>query len=297
MLCLVNGFKVAHRVLKLYWPIPGHEDITASLLKRAYDSGYNVLVVTADTMAFGWRPADLDTAYSPFVFGEGCEIGFSDPAFKAHYARLKASAPRRSAWSSIRKLFAIVRRPSSWRIKCKLFWSIITGRTPMALAWLDLVTCGVYRIWDDLTLLRSLWPGKIVLKGVQTVGDARMAIEHGLDGIIISNHGGRQVDGAMASLDALAEISADKKVQESGIALLFDSGVRTGSDVLKAIALGAHAVLIGRPYIYGLALEGQKGIEHVFKSILAELDTTLGLMGKRSIGELGRDDIQVVPAS
>ncbi|KAH7105139.1 FMN-dependent alpha-hydroxy acid dehydrogenase [Auriculariales sp. MPI-PUGE-AT-0066] len=283
------------RWFQLYWPVQGHDDITLSLLSRAKASGYDVLVVTADTMAFGWRPADLNnSAYSPFVFGEGVQIGLSDPAFRRYYARLKAAAPKRSIWASLRELWSLVRRPSSIWTSFKLLWTILTGRTPMALAFLDIVTCAIYRPWEDLSFLREHWSGPIVLKGIQTVEDARLAAEHGMDGIIISNHGGRQVDGAMASLDALVEIAADKHVRESGLTLLFDSGVRTGTDVLKALALGAHAVLIGRPYIYGLALAGQKGVEHVFRCLLAEVDITLGLMGRRSLSELCPADIQTV---
>jgi isopentenyl diphosphate isomerase/L-lactate dehydrogenase-like FMN-dependent dehydrogenase len=114
-----------------------------------------------------------------------------------------------------------------------------------------------------------------------------------MDGIIVSNHGGRQCDGAIASLDALAEIAGDERVQKSKLTLLFDSGIRTGSDALKALALGAKAVCIGRPYMYGLAINGQAGVEHVLKCLLADTDNMLGNMGKESLKDLSRHDLQI----
>jgi isopentenyl diphosphate isomerase/L-lactate dehydrogenase-like FMN-dependent dehydrogenase len=162
---------------------------------------------------------------------------------------------------------------------------------------MEILNSATYREWQHLEVIKNLWEGPIVLKGIQTLSDAHKAIEYGIDGIIISNHGGRQLDGAIASLDALAEISADAKVKNSGLTLLFDSGIRTGSDVLKALALGAKAVLIGRPYMYGLAIAGQKGVEHVLRCLLADTDNMLGNLGKRSIQELGRGDLQIVRES
>lgn len=115
-----------------------------------------------------------------------------------------------------------------------------------------------------------------------------------MDGIVVSNHGGRQLDGAISSLDALAEIGADEKVQSSGLTVLFDSGIRTGSDVLKAVALGAKAVLVGRPYVYGLAMGGEAGVKHVLDCLLADTDSSLANLGKRGVGEVRREDVRVV---
>jgi lactate 2-monooxygenase len=160
-------------------------------------------------------------------------------------------------------------------------------------AWLGILNSGTYRTWPDLEVLKKHWNGPIVLKGIQTVEDAHRAIDYGMDGIIVSNHGGRQLDGAIASLDALAEIGADQRVRNSGLTLLFDSGIRTGSDVLKALCLGAKAVLIGRPFIYGLAIAGQEGVEHVLKSIRADFDNQLGNLGHKSIKDLSRNDLEI----
>jgi lactate 2-monooxygenase len=142
--------------------------------------------------------------------------------------------------------------------------------------------------WDDLEFLREHWDGPIVLKGIQHPDDARSAVDAGMDGIIVSNHGGRQVDGAVASLSALAEIAHAVGDQ---ITVLFDSGIRTGADVAKALALGARAVLIGRPYAYGLALDGEAGVRHVLRCLLAELDLTLMLSGYTTPAELSMTDL------
>lgn len=160
--------------------------------------------------------------------------------------------------------------------------------------WLSVMNSGTYRKWEDLRVLRELWgDGPIVLKGIQTVEDAQRAVEFGMDGIIVSNHGGRQLNGAIASLDALRDVCADETVKRSGLTVLFDSGVRTGVDVLKAMCLGAKGVLIGRPYMYGLAMGGQSGVEHVLNCLLAEVDNSLGQMGKRSVKDLSRGDLEM----
>jgi lactate 2-monooxygenase len=233
------------RWFQLYWP--SESDVTASILSRAKKAGYTTLVVTLDTWTLGWRPCDLDQAYLPFLQGEGVAIPFSDPAFRA----LLDKTPEED------KAAAILR-------------------------WIFMVT-GTDRSWKQLPFLREHWDGPIVLKGIQHVDDARRAVAAGMDGIIVSNHGGRQVDGAIAALDALPEIAT---AVGDRIEVLFDSGVRTGADVLKALALGASAVLLGRPYVYGLAHGGEAGVRHVLRSLLADFDLTMGLSGNRSVGQL-----------
>ncbi len=138
--------------------------------------------------------------------------------------------------------------------------------------------------WDDLTFLREHWDGPIALKGIQHADDARRAVDAGMDGVVVSNHGGRQVDGAIASLDALPAIAA---AVGDRVDVLFDSGVRTGADVVKPLALGARAVLLGRPYVYGLGLAGEAGVRHVLRCVLAELELTMALAGVTRPGELG----------
>lgn len=282
------------RWFQLYWPRPQYEEVTASLLKRAKDEGYKVLVVTLDTFNLAWRPTDLDQSYLPFIWGDGCQVGLSDPVFNRRYEEMLAQDDRgtleklKAAWDAMKKPGTI-----SGAARVLMNAKLIQKSQ----AWLNLMNSGTYREWQHLEILKKLWDGPIVLKGIQTVEDAHRAIEYGMDGIIVSNHGGRQLDGAMASLDALAEIGADEKVKASNLTLLFDSGIRTGSDVLKALALGAKAVLIGRPYMYGLAIGGQQGVEHVLKCLLADTDNMLGNAGKKDIKDLSRNDLQVLPLS
>lgn len=233
------------RWFQLYWP--NDNDVTVSILKRAKAAGFSALVVTLDTWTLAWRPRDLDQSYLPFIRGVGTAIPFSDPAFLAGLEKSPVDDPQS----------AILR-------------------------WIPMFT-GTDKRWDQLPFLREHWDGPIVLKGIQHVDDARMAHDAGMDGIVVSNHGGRQVDGAIASLDALPDIVA---AVGDRLEVLFDSGVRTGADVVKALALGAKAVLLGRVYAYGLALGGEAGVRHAVRGVLADLDLTLGLSGHRTPAEL-----------
>ena len=239
------------RWFQLYWP--GDSDVCASLLARAKRAGYTTLVVTLDTWTLAWRPSDLDQAYLPFLSGEGLAVPFTDPVFRA----LLDKTPEEDPPSAI-------------------------------LRWIGMVT-GTDRTWDQLPFLREHWDGPIVLKGIQRVDDARRAVEAGMDGIVVSNHGGRQVDGAIGSLDALPGIVS---AVGDRIEVLFDSGIRTGADVLKALALGARAVLVGRPWVYGLAHAGSDGVRHVLRSLLADFDLTMGLSGHLTLADLGPDSLQ-----
>ncbi|RMZ89721.1 hypothetical protein DV736_g3051, partial [Chaetothyriales sp. CBS 134916] len=278
------------RWFQLYWPRPQAEEVTASLLARAKAAGFTALVVTLDTFMLGWRPADLDESYLPFIWGQGCAIGLSDPVFNRMWEE-KVAEDKRSLAERAGELLNVLRRPGSPWGALKVLMNLKTMQRSMA--WMDILNSSTYREWGHLAILKKLWDGPIVLKGIQRVEDAHRAIEAGIDGIIVSNHGGRQTDGAIASLDALAEIGTDAKVRESGITVLFDSGIRTGADVLKAIALGAKAVLIGRPLMYGLAMGGQAGVEHVLRCLLADTDNTMGNLGVQRLSDLSRDDLRV----
>src|SRR5204862_653569 len=146
--------------------------------------------------------------------------------------------------------------------------------------------------WSDLDWLRGQTKLPILVKGVLTAEDGQEALQHGVDGVVVSNHGGRQVDGAVAALDALVEV---RGALGAGYPLLFDGGVRRGADVLKALALGADAVLIGRPYVYGLAVGGQAGVERVIQQLWAEVDSSLSLLGAHSVRELDRSWLAEAP--
>lgn len=240
------------RWFQLYWP--NDSELTLSILDRARRAGFSTLVYTLDTPLLAWRPHDVDNAYLPMMRGIGCAIPFSDPVFLASLAR----PPHEDLPAAI----------AAW---AKVFQN--NGRD-----------------WADLTFLRENWDGPLLIKGVQHVEDARRAVDYGVNGIIVSNHGGRQVDGAVGSLDVLPEI-----VEAVGdvLAVLFDSGIRCGADIVKALSLGAQAVLLGRPYAFGLAHGGQSGVRHVLRSYLADLDLTVGLTGHRSLAELNRDTIRL----
>ncbi|KIM72057.1 hypothetical protein PILCRDRAFT_99416 [Piloderma croceum F 1598] len=242
------------RWYQLYWPQNEHNNITLSLLKRAKASGFSVLVVTLNTYILGWRPSDLDSGYNPFLLPDttGVAIGMSDPVFHAQWAAEHGGKEPGEA-------------------------SELKESSP---CWDHIIFPGVSHSWEDLKFLKENWDGPIVLKGIQTVRDAKKAGEANMDGIIVSNYGGRQIDGCVASLDCLPpiiEAVGDK------LDVMYNSGVRTGSDVIKALALGAKLVFIGPPYIYGLAIGGQEGVKHVLGAILPDLDLTLQMSGIPSV--------------
>ncbi|KAL2130220.1 hypothetical protein VTI74DRAFT_6738 [Chaetomium olivicolor] len=254
-------FARAPRWFQLYWPLSNA--LTASLLSRARAAGCDVLIVTLDTFTMSWRPLDLDTGYLPFMKGEGNSLGFSDPVF--------------------RKMFSD-----------QFDGDAVEDNVTMASRyWLSEVFSGHAHSWEDLATLRKLWGDDrpIVLKGVLSVDDALMAVRCGVDGIVVSNHGGRQLDGAVPSLEMLPEIVdavGDK------LTVLFDSGVRTGADVLKALALGAKGVLVGRPVIYGLGAAGEEGARHVLAGLLADVDQSMGLAGVQKVSELNRSMLRKI---
>ena len=240
----------AQRWFQLYWW--GDRDLAASLVDRAGAAGYGAIVVTVDTLTLGWRDRDLRNGYLPFLGGEGLAQFFSDPLFRE---RLAAPPEEDIQTASLMALAAFPNLGLSW---------------------------------GDLAWLRERTELPVLLKGILTAEDALLALEHGVDGIVVSNHGGRQVDGAVAALDALVEVR-DAVGPEATV--LMDGGIRRGSDVLKAIALGADAVLLGRPYVYGLAAGGAGGVEAVIRQLAAELDLTLALAGGRSVRELDRSSV------
>lgn len=240
------------RWFQLYWPTD--PDVATSLLQRAETAGYAAVVVTLDTTILGWRPRDLQAAYLPFLRGEGIASYTSDPAFCAPLP--EKPGPGVDPGPSIGRWVGMFSNP---------------GLT-----------------WDDLPFLRGATSLPILLKGVVDPDDARRAVDAGVDGLVVSNHGGRQVDGAVASLEALPRVL---DAVEGALPVLFDSGIRTGADVMKAIALGASAVLLGRPYVYGLGLGGEEGVRQVLRCLLADFDLTMGLSGVASLAELGPDNL------
>jgi isopentenyl diphosphate isomerase/L-lactate dehydrogenase-like FMN-dependent dehydrogenase len=238
----------APRWFQLYWP--NDRSLLESFVGRVEAAGYGAIVVTVDSFIPGWKPRDLQQAWLPFLEGIGNRNYMQDPVFRTGLE----STPEEDLGAATGHYLGLATNPSL--------------------------------SWDDMALLRELTSLPILVKGIQHVDDAREAAARGLDGIVVSNHGGRQVDGAVASLDALAPIA---EAVGDDLAVLFDSGIRTGTDVIKALALGADAVLLGRPYVWGLALEGRQGVETVLKMVLAELDLTMALCGYTSPDQLGPD--------
>ncbi|KAF2135343.1 uncharacterized protein K452DRAFT_303610 [Aplosporella prunicola CBS 121167] len=246
------------RWFQLYWP--HDEEITLSLLARAKENGFSTLVVTLDTWALAWRPWDLDGAYVPFIKGVGDAVGFSDPVFRRKYKEASGK-------------------------------EVEDDVVAAAYAWTQTVFSGRAHSWAEVDFLRKHWDGPLVLKGIQHPADAREAVARGVDGIVVSNHGGRQCDGAIGSLTMLPEI-----VEAVGdkVTVLFDSGVRTGVDCIKALALGAKGVLVGRPWCYGLGIGGKAGAKAAMQGLLADLDQSMGLAGIRDIAGCSREMVRKV---
>jgi lactate 2-monooxygenase len=233
------------RWFQLYWG-KDHE-VNASLLQRAEKNGYTAIVVTLDTAMLGWRERDLQHPYLPFLFGHGLTNYFTDPVFCSRLPQPPLTDP----------------------VPAIRLWASLFSNTAL--------------VWKDLDWLRQQTQLPIVLKGILHADDARQAVESGADAIIVSNHGGRQVDGAIATLDALPGVVA---AVEQKIPVLFDSGIRYGSDAIKALALGARAVLLGRLYVWGLAVAGEQGVCDVVQNFLTDFDLTLGLSGFKSCADL-----------
>ena len=234
---------------QLYW---GKDDeFTKSLISRAEKAGYGAIVVTLDTRLLAWRERDIELAYLPFLKGEGLANYFSDPIF-----------------------LAATGDPAQNKMKAIMHFAELYANTATT--------------WKDIAVIRNHTKLPVILKGILHPEDAIKAVDHGIDGIIVSNHGGRQLDGAIGSLHALELVAAAARDKTT---ILFDSGIRRGADVFKAMALGAKAVLVGRPYVYGLALGGAAGVQEVLQNLLADIDLTMGLAGCRSWDEVTQDKL------
>ncbi|MCA1187373.1 MULTISPECIES: alpha-hydroxy-acid oxidizing protein [unclassified Saccharopolyspora] len=270
----------APRWFQLYWSTD--EELVDSLLARAERSGAEAVVVTLDTTMLGWRPRDLDLGSLPFARGEGIAQYTSDPRFRE---MVRERVARGSGGEDVRITFAAVRAllSMSRRFPGPLLRNLRSPEPREAVrTFLDTYSRPSLT-WADLASLRERTKLPIVLKGVLHPDDARRAVDAGVDGVVVSNHGGRQVDGSVAALDALAEIAP---VVGAELTVLFDSGIRSGGDVVKALALGADAVCVGRPYVHGLGLAGAAGDPDAVADVVAELDLTLGLTGHASPAEL-----------
>jgi isopentenyl diphosphate isomerase/L-lactate dehydrogenase-like FMN-dependent dehydrogenase len=238
------------RWFQLYWP--RDDALAASFIRRAELAGFCAIVVTLDTYLLAWRERDIANAYLPFLRGDGLANYFSDPVFRAAVGDDPRANPAR------------------------------------ALAYFGQVFSDPARTWDNLETLCGSTKLPVLVKGVLHPDDARRAVEKGAAGVIVSNHGGRQLDGTLPALEALPHVA---EAVGDRVPVLFDSGIRRGADVCKAIALGARCVLLGRPYAFGLAVGGEQGVYDVLANLIADIDLTLGLSGCASFAEVCRTTI------
>jgi lactate 2-monooxygenase len=281
------------RWFQLYWS--ASDELNASFLRRAEAAGCEAVVVTLDTHLLGWRARDLDAAFLPFTRGQGIAQYTSDPVF----AELVRERVGRAGGGGARPRVTPTLLASALSIARSGAGTLLVEggvrdalRSPLPRAavetFLD-VFADPSLTWESLEKVRQWTSLPVLLKGVMHPDDASRALDHGVDGLVVSNHGGRQIDGSVATLDALPDVV--ERVA-GRVPVVLDSGVRGGADAFKALALGATAVGIGRPYAYGLAVAGADGVREVVRNHVAELDVTMALAGHRSIGEIGRDSVR-----
>jgi lactate 2-monooxygenase len=271
------------RWFQLYWSTSN--DLVESLVQRAEGAGAEAIVVTLDTTLLGWRTRDLDLGYLPFLRGKGIAQYTSDKVFRR---LLKEPPPAgqeqpqpRPTLKALRTLFELTRAFPGGFLE-----TLRSGEGRAAVQRFTEIYSRPSLTWDDLPFLRERTKLPILLKGVVHPDDARKAIDAGMNGLVVSNHGGRQIDGQIATLDALPGVV---DAVDGRVPVLLDSGVRGGADIFKALALGANAVLLGRPYVYGLGIAGEAGVREVIENFMADFDLTMGLAGCRSVAEIGRE--------
>jgi lactate 2-monooxygenase len=274
----------APRWFQLYWSTSN--ELVESLVSRAERCGCSAIVLTLDTTMLGWRVRDLDLAYLPFLRGKGIAQYTSDPVFvEALQETLRQEAPPmgRITLAGIGTLLSQAGAYPGSRIA-----NLRSGLARAAVRRFVETYSRPSLSWDDLAFLRERTRLPILFKGVLHPADAVAAVEHGMDGLVVSNHGGRQVDGAIATMDALPAI-----VDAVGgrVPIVLDSGVRSGADVFRALALGATAVGLGRPYVWALAVGGQEGVREVIRNLRADFDLTMGLSGVASARDIGRENV------
>ncbi|MEO8472573.1 MAG: lactate 2-monooxygenase [Chryseolinea sp.] len=267
------------RWFQLYWS--KSRALISNFIHRAEACGCETIVVTLDTTMLGWRPMDLNLGYLPFLEGKGIAQYTSDSVFQTMLDEPDATQYAKPPLTveTIRGAIGMARRYPGNNLVAK----ITSGRPLRAVRKFIDIYSNPATTWDDLQFLRGLTKLNIILKGILHPDDAVKAIQFGMDGIIVSNHGGRQVDGAIATIQALPAVIEAVRNQ---IPVLLDSGVRTGADVFKALALGAKAVCVGRPYVYGLAIAGQQGVEDVIHHMMTQFELTMALAGCSQISEI-----------
>jgi lactate 2-monooxygenase len=275
------------RWFQLYWS--KSDELVESFAWRAERCGCEAIVVTLDTTILGWRSRDLERGYLPFLRGKGIAQYTSDPVFRQLLDEPAAKSPPEQQpkpnLHALRVLIDLTRAYPDGFLR-----TLRSGHGRAAVQRFVDIYSRPSLTWERLAFLRERTRLPILLKGILHPEDAAQAIDAGVDGIVVSNHGGRQVDGAIATLEALPAV-----VDAVGgrIPVLLDSGIRGGADAFKALALGASAVLIGRPYVYGLAIAGETGVREVIANFAADFELTMGLAGRRAVAEI--DSSALVP--
>jgi lactate 2-monooxygenase len=272
------------RWFQLYWS--KSDALVESFVRRAEACGAEAIVVTLDTTMLGWRPRDLEIAFLPFLRGKGIAQYTSDPVFRTLVRETSTGdAPTpRPTLQAIRTLIDLTRAYPD-----RFLPALRSGDARAAVQRFVELYSRPSLTWENLPFLRKHTSLPIVLKGVLHPDDAARAVDEGIDGIVVSNHGGRQVDGSIATLDALPAIA---NAVDGRIPIMLDSGIRTGADVFKALALGATAVHVGRPFVYGLAIAGAEGVREVLENVVAEFDLTMGLAGCTNPSEIRPETVE-----
>lgn len=277
----------APRWFQLYWS--RSDELVASFVRRAEACGCEAIVLTLDTTMLGWRPRDLDLGSLPFLAGRGIAQYTSDPVFRSLVSQPLDPGDAPKPPLNLRTIATALAQKA--RYPGGLVKNLASSDPRAAVQRFVATYSRPDLAWENLKFLRRHTKLPLLLKGILHPADAELALEQGADGLIVSNHGGRQIDGGIASLDALPAVV---DAVNGRMPVLFDSGVRGGADVFKAIALGATAVCLGRPYVYGLAIAGQRGVEEVMGNVLAEFDLTMGLAGCRDVREARRGFVEQV---
>jgi lactate 2-monooxygenase len=274
------------RWFQLYWS--KSRDLVVSFVQRAERCGCSAIVVTLDTTMLGWRTRDLDMAYLPFLEGKGIAQYTSDPVFQKMMDEPDDSSKVKNK-ITLQTILGLIKMVNNYP-GSGFFQKLKSGKPIKAVRTFTATYSNPATTWDDLKFLRKQTKLPILLKGILHPEDARKVLDYGMDGIVVSNHGGRQVDGALSTLEALPEIV---RAIEGKIPIIMDSGIRGGADVFKAIALGASAVCIGRPYVYGLALAGEQGVHSVLRNFMADFELTMALAGCKNVGEINLNALKV----
>lgn len=282
----------AKRWYQLYWS--KSDEFNLSLIRRAEASGCTAILITLDSQMAGWRPRDLDLAFSPFSCYIGLAQYYSDPvALKLlddiiqEEASGKATLPKPKV--NLRLISSLIKMARNYPGN---FWSNLFSKRVLKGASVFLSLLGKPSLsWDEIVALKEKTKLPIILKGILHPDDAKLALQYGIDGVMVSTHGGRQLSSCITSLQALKDVA---EVVKGKIPILFDSGIQGGDDIFKAIALGADAVLIGRSYVYALAIAGEDGVGELIRNLKAEFEMTMALSGCLTVKDITRDKLRLL---